>query len=190
MLSALKEFVRNRWVYHTHWPSANYAHVAQLAERTKSFPPTIRILFFQFVAGSCSIVDTLLSPAKGRHRIIKKDAREITTEQFQELHHLLIWALLGLFLHLNPQYRGPMTAACFDFIGNAPRSQRMFDWVIQLKKFDVGAICAVLWPEILDVLHEKQEDELQWVLLTPFLSGAFTRAVGNFKNEISKLGSA
>ena len=189
MFASLVDAVRNRWAYHTHWPTANYAYLAELARRTDSLPPAIKPLFLQLVAGSYLIVEALLSPVKGRHRLIKKNVFEVSAEQFHALHHLIIWTLLSTFVQLNPQSRGSMIVACSDFLGVTSRDQKLFRAVADLPKIDVGAICAALWPELLDILQVESQDtnSIQWVLLTPHFSGAFSQAMVNYKNQLAKL---
>jgi hypothetical protein len=170
-----------------HWNDTNNAYVSALVERAQQFPPAIEPLFIQLTAASYVVVDSLVGPDQGRKRIIKKDSKQITAEQFRSLHHLNIWTFMALFGYQNPQFRDSFFAACKDFIGIQENEKRVAQAVLQMEKLDVATICSALFPEITRVLDYEGGSILDWLLLTPSFSLAYSQAVEAYKDAIIEL---
>lgn len=170
-----------------HWNEANNSYVSALVERAKQFPPAIEPLFTELTAASYVVVDSLVGPDKGSKRIIKKDPKDITAEQFRSLHNLNIWTFVALFGLQNPQFRDSFFAACKDFIGIQENEKRMAHHVLEMHEIDVGKICSTLFPEITKILGHQDEGFLDWFMLTPSFSIAYSQALEAYKQAMENL---
>lgn len=170
-----------------HWREANTAYINVLVEVSKEFPPAIAPLFKEFTIASYIIVKRLVMSNGGTEQIIKIDLKNISPEQFQSLHNLNIWTFLALFSHQNPQYRDSFFAACNDFIGIRENESRMVQFVSNMDDIDVGNICATLYSEISKILRIKSDGLVDWLMLTPTFSYAYSDAMESYKREMANL---
>jgi len=170
-----------------HWNDANNSYLSALVDRAKQFPPAIEPLFTQFTFASYIVVDSLVGPNKESKRIIKKDLKSITAEQFRALHNLNIWTFVALFGLQNPSFRDACFAACKDFIGIQENEKKMVQRVLEMEKTDVGQICSTLFPEITKVLEYQDEGFTDWIMVTPAFTMGYSQAMEAYKRAMENL---
>ena len=184
MITWLSNILSGRY---RHWNKANNIYLNTLVARAKQFPPAIAPLFFQFTAASSIVVDLLVGPDQGSKKIIKKDPKEITAEQFWSLHHLNIWTFVAVFGRQNPQFRDPLFMASEDFVGIQENEKRIAQFVLQMEGIDAGKICSTLFLEIAKILEYESEGFLDWYMLTPCFSIGYSHAMKKYKETLSRL---
>ena len=168
-----------------HWNDENNTYVNDLVERAKQFPPAIKPLFTNFTMASYGVVESLIGPDQGRHKIIKKDSKKINGQQFQSLHHLNIWAFISIFCHQNPKFRDSFFTACQDFIGMQENERELTEKVLGMEELDVGEVCSILFPRVSKILEYESGDLLDWYKLTPYFSSAYTQALEAYKQTMT-----
>ncbi len=139
-----------------HWNDANNQTIADLWERTNDFPDPLKISFRAFIVASSSLMDVLLSPDKGRKRLIKRDPLRIARQQFARMHAVILECLAGMFIQLNPSFSESCKGALAILTGRDPDRSRIIQLIEGMDQLDVMATGCAAWEEIIMIAESPQ----------------------------------
>lgn len=168
-----------------HWVKENNSYVAILEEFAKTYPPAIEKLFLNFTASSYIVVNLLVGPESGRKRIIKKDVLEITGEQFEAIHTLIIWAFVALFVYQNPRLKDSHLEACETFLGFS--EEAIVKYVLQMDEINGSSMYSLgshLFSEIAKILdYQDVSFSGQYLFATIFMA-AYSSAMEDYREAM------
>jgi len=114
-------------------------------------------LFMHFNLSSVVIVSYVLG--YGSHRstqhlkIIHKDLKSISLEQFQSLHNLNVWMLIATCAILNPQSRDQLFQDGEKYLGIKENEIRIVEEIANLQEHNIPQIAMIVCPEIARILN-------------------------------------
>ncbi len=170
-----------------HWGNTNNVYIKLLIERAKHFPPKTEILLTQFSLASYLMSEELLGPDKGKNRIIKKDSKKVTAEQFKSLHNLHIWSFIALFCLQNSRYRKNILEVGKEFIDINKNEIEMIRLILSFKSMDnidISQCTFTLFKKVCLILEYESKNSLQESLsFSPMLLILYSRAMKTCKVE-------
>ncbi|MBV6427298.1 MAG: hypothetical protein KIPDCIKN_01814 [Haliscomenobacter sp.] len=150
------------------------------------YPENERNPFMAFVTASEFALRYMLHPMKGKERLIKKDIKSISEEEFMNLHTCMLNHLMAIHFSVNGNSDVSNIGKNFskytgqDFIESNP-----VKIVSKNPPIDLAGLSSNIWSEMSNILAKKDDGFLKWVLVSPILSEYYQFSLDFIKRNTS-----
>lgn len=149
-------------------------------------PENQRNPFMAFVTGSEFALRYMLHPMNGRDRLIKKDIKSISEEEFMNLHTCILHHLVAIHFSVNGNSDASNIGKIFSkYTGQDFFESKPVKIASQKPPIDLAGLSSNIWSEMSKILAKEDDGFLKWVLVSPILSEYYQFSIEFIKNNTS-----
>lgn len=149
-------------------------------------PENERNPFMAFVTGSEFALRYMLHPMNGNKRLIKKDIKSISEEQFENLHICMLNHLMAI--HFSANGNSDMSNIGKNFSKYTNKSftdSKPVKIVSDKPPIDLMGLSSNIWSEMSNILAKEDDGFLKWVVVSTILSEYYQFSLDFIKSNTS-----
>jgi hypothetical protein len=122
----------------------------------------------------------------GSKRLIKKDIKSISEEEFMDLHTCMLNHLMAIHFSVNGNNDVDNVGKNFTkYTGQNFTDSKPVKIVSQKPPIDLAGLSSNVWSEMSTILAKEDDGFLKWVLVSPILSEYYQFSIDFIKNNTS-----